>query len=263
MIKRRFMAVILLIFGTWASATWAADGLLSAGDMIKVSVFGSPEMTLETRIADGGRISFPLLGEVVIGGLTPSAAERKIAGLLESGKFLRNAQVNILVTLMQSQQVSVLGQVKTPGRYPLDGTSNLADLIALAGGMTTDSSDDVTLIHYRDGIQSKESVNLTEMLRGNIPESSAVVNSGSIVFVERAPRFYIYGEVQKPGSYRLERNMIVLQALSLGGGLTPRGTERGIRIKRRNAKGVLEVIDARQDDIIKVDDVVFVKESLF
>ena len=101
------------------------------------------------------------------------------------------------------------------------------------------------------------------MLRGTGPEEAPVVTAGDVVFVERAPRFYIYGEVQKPGSYKLERNMIVLQALSIGGGLTPRGTERGIRIKRRNEKGVLQIIDAQHDDVVKNDDVVFVKESLF
>jgi polysaccharide export outer membrane protein len=263
MFKRCLIAVLLWVFGSWMAAAGAAEGLLGAGDTIKVSVFGSPELTLDTRIAEGGKISFPLLGEVVIGGLTPIAAERKIADLLDNGNYIRNAQVNILVTLMQSQQVSVLGQVKTPGRYPLDGNSNLADLIALAGGMTVDSSDDVTLIHSRDGKQVKESINFVEMLRGTGSKKVPVVTSGDTVFVERAPHFYIYGEVQKPGSYKLERDMIVLQALSLGGGLTPRGTERGIRIKRRNEKGVLEVIDAKHDDIIKTDDVIFVKESLF
>jgi polysaccharide export outer membrane protein len=61
------------------------------------------------------------------------------------------------------------------------------------------------------------------------------LQAGDVLYVERAPRFYIYGEVQRPGQFRLERAMTVLQALSAGGGLTPRGTERGIRIKRADA----------------------------
>jgi polysaccharide export outer membrane protein len=83
------------------------------------------------------------------------------------------------------------------------------------------------------------------------------------VFVERAPKFYIYGEVQKPGSYRLERNMTVLQVLAVGGGLTARGTERGMRIKRRDADGKLTEIKTNKEDLVQVDDVIYVKESLF
>lgn len=89
------------------------------------------------------------------------------------------------------------------------------------------------------------------------------VMGNDVIYVERAPRFYIYGEVQRPGAFRLERSMTVLQALSVGGGLTQRGTERGTRIKRRDETGKLQIIDAKHDDLLQVDDVVYVKESLF
>jgi polysaccharide export outer membrane protein len=89
------------------------------------------------------------------------------------------------------------------------------------------------------------------------------LTGSDVVYVDRAARFYIYGEVQRPGQFRLERGMTVLQALSVGGGLTLRGTERNIRIKRRDAGGNLQVLTAKHDDLIQVDDVVFVQESLF
>ena len=75
--------------------------------------------------------------------------------------------------------------------------------------------------------------------------------------------FYIYGEVQKPGTYKLEPNMTVLQALSVGGGLTPRGTERNVRIKRQTPDGKLEILNAHHDDKVQANDVVYVQESLF
>jgi polysaccharide export outer membrane protein len=87
--------------------------------------------------------------------------------------------------------------------------------------------------------------------------------ANDIIYVERAPRFYIYGEVQRPGAFRLERSMTVLQALAVGGGLTQRGTERGMQIKRRGADGKLQVIDAARDDMVQIDDVVYIKESWF
>jgi len=75
--------------------------------------------------------------------------------------------------------------------------------------------------------------------------------------------FYIYGEVQRPGAFRLEQNMTVVQALSMGGGITARGTQRGITILRRGADGTLQELEAEAADLVKKDDVIYVKESLF
>ena len=75
--------------------------------------------------------------------------------------------------------------------------------------------------------------------------------------------FYIYGEVQRPGSFRLEQNMTVVQALSMGGGLSPRGTQRGIKILRRDDKSVMQELATQLSDLVKKDDVIYVKESLF
>ncbi len=248
-----------------ASAGWAtaADVLLGPGDVVKVSVFGNPDLTLETRVSEAGSISFPLIGEVAIGGLPAAAAEKKIAGLLESGGFLRKPQVNLIVTVLQSQQVSVLGQVNRPGRYPIDGKRTLTDILASAGGVSAEGGDTVTLIRNRDGKAVKETVDLLDMMHSGDMNRNFDLSGNDVIYVERAPRFYIYGEVQRPGFFRLERNTTVLQALSAGGGLTARGTERGIRIKRRDGSGKLEVLDAQMDDLVRVDDVVYVRESLF
>ncbi|MEG0880319.1 MAG: polysaccharide export protein EpsE [Janthinobacterium sp.] len=250
-----------MVFG--ASVAGAADVLLGAGDVVRISVYGSPDLALETRVSEAGEITFPLVGAVAIGGLPVSAAEKKIGGLLESGGYLRKAQVNIIVTTLQSQQVSVLGQVNRPGRYPLEGKRSLMDMLAMAGGLGVEGGDAVSLIRKRGGTTTKEVVDIVEMVRNGDFKRDMDLAGNDVVYVERAPRFYIYGEVQRPGAFRLERAMTVLQALSVGGGLTPRGTERGIRIKRRDADGKLQILDAKHDDLVQVDDVVYVKESLF
>lgn len=243
--------------------TTTSDVPLGPGDVVKISVFGNDDLTLETRVSEAGTITFPLIGEVKVGGLSTGQAERKIADALNQGGFVRNPQVNMLVSDMQSQQVSVLGQVNKPGRYPVDGKRNLTDVLALAGGMTPEAGDTVVLMRTRDGKTTKETIDLDKMMSSQDPNSNPQMMAGDSIYVERAPHFYIYGEVQKPGSYKLERNMIVLQALSAGGGLSLRGTERGIRIKRRDANGELHVIDAKHDDLVKADDIIYVKESLF
>ncbi|AYM75298.1 polysaccharide export protein EpsE [Janthinobacterium agaricidamnosum] len=254
------MATLLALSAGFAGA---ADVQLGAGDVLKISVYGNPDLALETRVSEAGEITFPLVGNVALGGLSVSAAEKKLGGLLESGGFLRKAQVNIIVTQLQSQQVSVLGQVNRPGRYPIEGKRSLMDMLAMAGGVSQDGGDAVNLIRKRNGKTTREIVDIVEMVRSADLNRDLDVAGNDVIFVERAPRFYIYGEVQRPGAFRLERSMTVLQALSVGGGLTQRGTERGIRIKRRDEAGKLEIINAKHDDLLQVDDMVYVQESLF
>ncbi|WGG49147.1 polysaccharide export protein EpsE [Rugamonas sp. DEMB1] len=241
----------------------AADLLLGPGDVVKMSVYGNPDLMVETRVNESGAVTFPLIGQVGIGGLSTAAAEQKVAGLLERGGFLRKAQVNILVTQQTSHQVSVLGQVNRPGRYPVDGRRTVMDMLAQAGGIGADGNDTVTLIRKRNGATTKEAVDVVGMVRSGALDRDLDVETNDIIYVERAPRVYIYGEVQRPGQLRLERSMTVLQALSAGGGLSARGTERDIRIKRRGADGKIQVIKAKHDDELLSDDVVYVSESWF
>ncbi len=261
--KRLVLWMMAMLLALGAGAAGAADLALGAGDVVKISVYGSPDLNLETRVGDNGAITFPLVGQVAVGGLSVPAAEKKLGGLLESGGFLRKAQVNIIVTSAQSQLVSVLGQVNRPGRYPLDGKRSVMDLLAMAGGISAEGGDTISLIRKRGGATSKEVVDVLEMVRSGELKQDYELSGNDVLYVERSPRFYIYGEVQRPGTFRLERSMTVLQALSVGGGLTPRGTERGMRIKRRDAAGQLQVIDAKHDDVLRADDVVYVKESWF
>jgi polysaccharide export outer membrane protein len=121
----------------------------------------------------------------------------------------------------------------------------------------------VTVLSNRGGKLVKQEIDVPAIFRGGDPASNIQVNSGDTIFVQRAPVFYIYGEVQRAGAYRLEPNMIVMQALSLGGGLTVRGTERGIGIHRRMPDGKFAKIEARLTDPVQAEDTVYVRESLF
>ncbi|MDR5172649.1 polysaccharide export protein EpsE [Methylobacillus flagellatus] len=240
-----------------------SDILLGAGDVLKISVFEQPDLSLEVRVSESGAITYPLIGEVRVGGGTVAAAEQKIASLLEKGGFLKNAHVNIIVAQLQSLQVSILGQVNRPGRYPIDSAKTLADVLALAGGVSPEGGDLITLVHNVDGRTVRDQIDLAEMMRTGDLSKNIHVAGGDIVYVERFDKFYIYGQVQRASHYRLEHEMTVLQALSVGGGLSPRGTEKGVKIKRRNADGQIEIISAKHDDLIKPNDVIYVQESFF
>ena len=238
--------------------------ILGEGDSIRITVFQNPDLTTETRISDEGTITFPLIGEVRLAGLTPARAEARIAEQLVKGKFLVRPQVSLNLVQVRSRQVSVLGQVARPGRYPLDDTSsNLSDILAVAGGISPTGDDKVTVTMKRDGKVVKVDVDVPAMYRTGDLSKNMRLENGDVIFVQRAPVFYIYGEVQRAGSYRLEQGMTVMQALSVGGGITPRGTDRGLKIRRRGPDGNLRTIDVHLTDLVQADDVVYVRESWF
>lgn len=350
--------IVLLILSLAFSSAWAEtnsskvaetnhrDYVLGAGDFVRISVYGSPDLLTEARISAAGSITFPLLGEVTLGGLSPKISENKLADLLEKGGFVKKAQVNLIVLQYQSQYVSVLGDVYKPGKVALDRPSKLSDVLAMAGGATPNGSDIVTLIRTQAGKTTKTDYDIRDLIakadaahnpavmgddivyvnarevsvlgQVNRPGKYSVTSgvrtildflsqagglavngadnvivmtkrngqlekmeldvdqlyrtgelannielaNGDSIYVPRAPMFYIYGEVQRPGAFRLERNMNVAQALSTGGGLSARGTERGIKIKR-TIKGELKTLDAKAGDVLQANDIVFVGESLF
>ena len=273
---RRFILLLAILFtglvqaetfaydiSTDHSAGNAEEYVLGAGDMVRIVIYGSPDLNTEVRVSEAGTINFPLLGELKLGGLSPVQAEQKIADGLENGGFVKHPHVNLVVVQYLSQFVSVLGDVYKPGRFPLDRASTLSDALALAGGVTPNGSDIVTLSRTRGGKVTKQNYDLLEMLANGDSDNNPKVLSGDIIFVPKAPVFYIYGEVQRPGSFRLQRDMTVAQALSTGGGLTARGTERGIEVKRLDKEGRLKTFDAKLGDKLQENDVVVISESWF
>jgi polysaccharide export outer membrane protein len=242
------LATLLLAAAAWAQA----PEKLGVGDAVRVTVFQQPDLTTEARISESGTIVLPLVGETKLAGLGQQQAGALIAKKLKDGKYLNHPQVTVALTTLRSRQVSVLGLVARPGRYALDDTSsNLTDVIAAAGGIAAGGSESVTVM--RQGKPMK-----VELLRKGFP-----LQNGDTVQVERAPVFYIYGEVTHAGAYRLEPNMTVMQAIVAGGGITPRGSDRRLKMRRPGADGKVGETDASLKDIVQADDVIFVKEALF
>jgi polysaccharide export outer membrane protein len=250
---------------SWAQVSDAQrDYVLGAGDVIRVSVYQNADLTLETRVAESGIVSFPLLGQVKLGGLSVPKAEKVIADGLRTGNFVRQPQVSILVMQVRGNQASVLGMVNRPGRYPIEQTGmRLSELLATAGGVATGGSDLVTLSGMRDNRTFRVVIDLPNLFATTAKTNDPVIINGDTVYVDRMPMVYIYGEVQRPGAMRLERDMTVIQALATGGGLTQRGTEKGLRVHRRNADGKVEILQPGMNDLMKDGDVIYVRESLF
>ncbi len=262
-------AVLVLACWLFAGAAWSAPEaaprfVVGPGDILHVSVFQNADLTLETRIDSEGRITYPFAGALDVDGRTPAEIEAMIAKALETRDILKRAQVSVNVIQFRSQQVSVLGQVNRPGRYPLDTVHTLSDLLALAGGITPGGADTAVLSRREGETVRNLDIDVPRLYEnGRRTGADPIMRAGDVIYVHRAPMFYIYGEVQRPGAFRLERDMTVMQALSTGGGPNPRGTQRGIRITRRGADGSTTTIDAALEDRVAPDDVIYIRESLF
>jgi polysaccharide export outer membrane protein len=232
--------------------------------VVRVSVYQNQDLTLETRITESGAISYPLLGQVRLGGLSVPQAEKVIADGLKNGNFVRQPQVSILVTQVRGNQASVLGMVNRPGRYPIEQTGmRLSELLATAGGIAQGGSDQVVLSGMRDRKPLRVVIDVPLLFAQSGGVNDPVIANGDTVYVERMPMVYIYGEVQRPGAMRLERDMTVLQGLASGGGLTQRGTEKGLRLHRRGADGKVQILQPGMNDPLQNGDVIYLRESLF
>ena len=235
---------------------------LAAGDVVTMSVFGRPELTTTVYVSDGGAIDVPLAGSIPVTGLSPAEAAERVATAYREGEYLVDPQVNIVLAAIRSQQISVVGEVVRPGRFPIDTRTSVLDALAQAGGIGPMGSEKAFILRRgRDGTDRFE-VDLKDLLSegaGQVVE----LRAGDTIVVPKAPLFYIYGEVQRPNSYPLRSEMTVIEAVSVAGGLTPRGSAGRIEIKRKLKDGKSKRFDADIDDPVQPEDVINVRERIF
>lgn len=334
-----FLISFILAFSTVAYA----DYNLGAGDSVRIIVYGDADLTRETRVAEDGVITLPLIGEVSIGGLTTIQAEKRIAEQLKKGGFIANPQVSVLILEFKSKTVSVLGGVPKPGRYPITHPTDIKDIIAEAGGLTSEASEIITVVRgeqrseydlnevierrnlsekdirlvgdetvyvsvrdiavtgqvlrpgkygiqggtrkisdfvalagganetagetlfyttMRSGTPVTSEINIDELFRAPARELNKELIPGDVIYVPKAPQVYVYGEVQRPGMYKIDKNMTIMQAIAKAGGITTRATQRSVKLHRKNADGVLIKQTPDLTSTLMDEDVLFIEESL-
>ncbi len=236
---------------------------LGPGDSVMLHVFGQPDMDTVLGVADDGTIRVPLAGPIQVGGLSADEAARRIEKAFKDGGYFVAPHVSLTVTQTMSQRVSVLGEVHAPGRYPIDAKTTILDLLAQAGGPTEFASNTVYVLRPDPaGGVKRFPVTVQGLTTGGVG-AGQTLHAGDSVYVPRAEQFYILGEVQKPSMYKLEPNLTVIEAISIAGGVTPKGSDRRVEIKRVGKDGQEVVIKAKPNDLVQPDDVIRVKESIF
>lgn len=264
-LRRLAAMAIPLFFAAWAlQPLHAADEYkLGPGDQVLVTVYDSPELTTQERVNQGGEIRFPFLGEVQVGGLTEIQAEAELERLMEQRGIVREPQMNILIQEYRSKPVAVLGEVTQPGEYYLIHQTKIIDILAQAGWVTDAAANYVSLVKTRGGQQAKEKIYLEDLFAAPRDEN-ARLSAGDTIYVPRMDVFYIQGAVNQPGAYRLERDMTVMQAISVGGGVTDVGNREAVTVTRQlGSAGDTSTLELEPTDILLPDDVIYIGESLF
>jgi polysaccharide biosynthesis/export protein len=236
---------------------------LGPGDSVSIQVYGQPDLAANAYVGDDGSLPVGLVGKVPVAGLSPSEAAQRIEAALRDGNYLVHPQVNLTVTQSRSQRVTVLGEVTRPGRFTIDSTTTVFDLLALAGGTTQNSSDTVYLMRKDSGgTVTRTPIALKGLAGGQAPPA---LKTGDSVFVPRAEQFSIMGEVKAPNTYRLEPGMTVMEAMARAGGITDKGSTRRVKIVRRVTEGKEEFVTlkAAMTDSVQPNDVIKVGQSIF
>jgi polysaccharide export outer membrane protein len=222
-------------------------------------------MTGTVYVGDDGTVNLPLVGSVKVAGVTPVQASRRIEKALKDGQFLVDPHVTVTLVQSHSQKVSVVGEVRLPGRYSIEANTSLVDLLAQAGGTTENSATTVYVVHMdAQGNSTRRAVDLNAFAgpgKGALP--TEILHGGDQVFVPRAETFSIYGEITRPSEYRIEPGMTVIEAIALAGGVTTRGSERRVEINRKGPDGQYVTTRAKPGDLVQAGDVIRVKERIF
>jgi polysaccharide biosynthesis/export protein len=242
-------AVVAMLLTVWPLAAQKESLLIGPGDLIQVDVLDTPEMEQQIRVTDDGSAPLAYVGNVQVGGKTPAAAAEAIRLLLVSKNVMKHPQVTVRVQEYSTQDVSVLGQVRTPGAYPLTTPQPVLRVLSLAGGVTDFADREVTVKRHGSSEQ------LTYTL-SNDPQKMltdmVMVNPGDIVMVPKAPIIYIMGDVGRPGGYAMSSNeshLTLLQAIARAGSTNKTSVPSKVRLIRNGGDGK----DGKKEIPIRLD----------
>jgi polysaccharide export outer membrane protein len=268
----RVTTLILAMLGAQAlaQAPEVTNYVIGPDDLLTVTVFNEAQLSGRFRVENDGQFSYPFLGRVKAGGITAADVAAQLKARLADG-YLRNPQVTVEVEQFRSQSVFVQGEVRNPGKYVLSGSVTLLEALAQAGSTTAQAGSDILILHPRTGGVGGPSdptqadaeiqrVNLRDIENGRLSRN-VTIRDGDTIIVQKAERFFVVGMVRNPGSYVLEPGTTVLQAVSMAGGVTERGSSRRIRVTRV-VDGARKELDAKPGDAVLPGDTITVRQRL-
>lgn len=247
-----------------ASSSFTQDYILGEGDVLTVSVYDQPDLTSVVRISGDGMITLPLIGQVHATAQSVDQLSEIIENRLADG-YLIHPQVSIFIEEFRNLKATILGGVRSPGLYELEGQTTLLELISKAGGLIEDSSNEAIIRRHDSSLEAQEviTINLNELMeQGQLSQNISILN-GDNIFIPKKKVFYVTGEVKSPDSYTYEKGLTVIQALTKAGGFSDRAAPGRIKIIR-SLDGKEQLLkEVNMDEQVQPNDVIVVPESYF
>ena len=249
----------------------SSDYVVGPQDVLKITIFDEPTMSGTYRVDADGSFQYPMLGRVAASGMRVRDIAQMLKTKLEDG-FIKRAQVAVDVDQFRSRSIFVVGEVRTPGKYPMTGQMSLIEALAAAGSPTPTASSEILILRPRDtaptGALTPEQVEQTNVQRVNLADlqlgrlaGNVTLMEGDTIYVPKAEKFFVTGQVRNPGAYTYERGLTVLQAISLAGGLTEKGSDRRLKVIRiANGKKTQQGVDL--DDVVQPGDTLVIPQRL-
>ena len=234
---RAFRSVLILFCCAGCCLAQTESLTIGPGDMLHLKVLEAPELEQSSRVSDAGTLTLILGGKVQVAGLTPAEAAVAIERTLVEGHFVLTPHVSVTTEQTATQNVTILGQVRTPGSYPIATPRPILDVLALAGGLNDLAQRKVTIQRHA----SKERVDYVLSNSANAAlDANVPVYPGDTVLVPKADVVYVLGDVNRPGGIAIVTNdskLSALQALSLAGGTPPNAVPSHARLIRKQPDG--------------------------
>ncbi|MFM7028914.1 MAG: SLBB domain-containing protein [Chakrabartia sp.] len=228
--------------------------MLGPEDVIEVNVLGQPDFKTQARVEADGSIALPFIGKQQVSGQTPLSLAEAISARLKAGGYFQNPVAAVTVVSYASRYVIVLGEVAQPGLQPVNRSYRVSEIIARAGGIKPSGAAHI-ILRRADGQEQKLAFKGLAM---GAESEDPVVFPGDKVFVPEAETFYIYGQVNAPGTFPLQEDMTVRKALARAGGLTPIGSQKRVKVYRDG-----EATKVPLETRVRPGDVIVVGERLF
>lgn len=251
------------------------DYVVGPQDVLMITSYDQADLSGKFAVETDGTFTYPLIGRVKAGGLTLRQVEAQLKKQLTDDGYFRNPQITVAVETYKSQKIFVVGDVRNPGAYPLSGDMNLVEAIARAGSTLPTASGEAIIVHSGSAQNISgptlptqgEAANIVHVdlrdLQNGVFSQNAALRDGDTIFVPRAESVYVFGQVKNPGAYALQqKNTSVLQALSLAGGVTDRGSTNRIRIVRI-VNSEKKEFSVKLADIVFPGDTIIVAERFF
>ncbi|MDY0361393.1 MAG: SLBB domain-containing protein [Desulforegulaceae bacterium] len=261
---------VLFLFFILFSNLYAEEGnnyIVGPGDTLDIKVYDHPDLSLKISVSGNGYLRFPLIGEFLVAGKTPSQISDEIEIKLSDG-YLVNPQVSVFISENRSQKATILGEVEKPGLYELTGKTTLLEFISTAEGLTPEAGRFIyiTRTFEGEGLEGQRDVikiDLKALVEDGDTSQNIFLSNGDSIFVPEMKKIYVTGEIKKPAAYRFEENLSVIKAITNAGGLTDKAAPKNVRIIRtvNGEKKIVEKVS--MDEKVLPDDVIVVPESFF